>query len=165
VPPPPAAGGPGGTGLWLAVGVGLVLAVGGVLKTEEDGLGLRVGSVLRLGLGLRLWPGRVFELAGTEALPELALPELALPELVVAGALALPGAEPDTEGMVGVDVEFEVHADAAAQASTVSRPTPASRALSVSRAMVIRCLIKPPERAIYGGSFPGSGNTNPHRKN
>jgi hypothetical protein len=160
VPPPPAAGGPAGTGLWLAVGVGLVLAVGGVLKTEEDGLGLLVGSVLRLGLGLRLWPGRVFELAGA-----VALPELVVPELVVAGALALPGAEPDTEGMVGVDVEFEVHADTAAQASTVSRPAPASRALSVSPAMVIRCLIKPPERAIYGGSFPGSGITNPHRKN
>jgi hypothetical protein len=164
VPPPPAAGGPEGTGLAEAE----VVAVGGVVKTDDDGvvLALWLALAVRLAWGLELGLALVLVLARLLVL----VPLLGL-VVVLAGAVALvvpvvpvAGSEPDTVGMVGVEVEPPEHADTAVAVRTVSAPTPISRALSVNPAMVVRSLIEPPCAAICDGSFPSSGFTNPHGK-
>jgi hypothetical protein len=152
VPPPPAAGGPEGTRLAreLVVAGG---AVGGVVKTDEDGLvvlGLVVLGLVVLGLVVLGLVVLGLVLAGPVALAVL-----------LAGAEAEPGIG-GIDGPV-VDVPPPVHADMAVEAKTVSAQAPISLALSVNPARVVRSLIDPPH-APYAGSFPGSGFTNPHRK-
>jgi hypothetical protein len=142
VPPPPACGGPEGTGLdgEVVVAEG---AVCGVVNTD-DGLTVALGVAVAVAVGLvpAVW-----------LVPAVGLP------VVLAGAVALPvlvaGAEPDTEGMVGVEVEPPPeHADIVVTARTVSAPAPISLALSVSPATVVRSLMEPPHAPYAMFRFP-----------
>jgi hypothetical protein len=150
VPPPPAAGGPEGTGVGdVVVAVAVGLAVGGVVKTVGDAVPVALWLGLVVGLVLVPVLGPVVELAGAVAVP------VAVP--VTVGEPPAVG-EPDIEGMVGVEVEPPEHAARAIEAMTVSAPAAISLALSVNPAMVVRSLMNPPQApyAVFRFLVPAS---------
>ena len=151
VPPPPVTGAALGTGLGVGLGEGSGLGL-----SDADGLteALALSDELTLALALVL----ALSLELDEAPPLAVLVTPAEPPAV--GRYVDAGGVPG-----GVEVEPEVQAESATQASMVVRPQPTtvSRTRCDVPAMAVRALIGPP-RVLGNDHFPVAGRRNRRRK-